>query len=120
MLVDNLREITEWSGDDVVLANYSLNVCIVKSILFRSFGIDVIIHDFAIWVLFVESVREIKIAAIVAETVIIGIHILPSPVLGSQLAIARITVGDILAFVIVERPGENDSCLRAGQPAQAA
>ena len=106
MLVDNLREITEWSGDDVVLANYSLNVCIVKSILFRSFGIDVIIHDFAIWVLFVESVREIKIAAIVAETVIIGIHILPSPVLGSQLAIARITVGDILAFVIVERPGE--------------
>lgn len=40
------------------------------------------------------------------RSVIIGIYILPRPILGGQFAIAWIAVRDILAFVIVERPGE--------------
>ena len=111
MLVNNLREITEWSGDDVVLANYSLNVCIVKSILFRGFGVDVIIHDLAIWVLFVGSVGEIKISAIMAETVVIGVDVLPCPVLCSEFAIAWIEVGNVLSVIVMERPGETVAAL---------
>ena len=106
MLVDDLCEISKRGGDDIVLANYLLDVFIIEPIFFRGSGVDVVIHDFAVWILLVRSVGEIKIAAIMAEAVIIGIHILPRPILGGQFAIAWIAVRDILAFVIVERPGE--------------
>jgi len=106
MLVDDLCEISKRGGDDIVLANYLLDVFIIEPIFFRGSGVDVVIHDFAVWILLVRSVGEIKIAAIMAEAVIIGIYILPRPILGGQFAIAWIAVRDILAFVIVERPGE--------------
>ncbi len=62
MLVDDLCEISKRGGDDIVLANYLLDVFIIEPIFFRGSGVDVVIHDFAVWILLVRSVGEIKIA----------------------------------------------------------
>ena len=48
------------------------------------------------------GIREIEISTIVAETVIIGIFVLPSPVLRGQLAIPRIFGRDVLAFIVMQ------------------
>ena len=41
-----------------------------------------------------------------AEAVVVGLDFLPSPVLRGQFAVARIEIGDVFAFVVMERPRE--------------
>ena len=64
---------------------------VVKPILRDGMGIDERVHDLAIVVFPMRSVGEIEVSAIVAKTIIIGIGVLPSPVLRGQLAIPRVS-----------------------------
>ena len=106
ILVDDFIQIAERCGDDVILFNHAGDVLIVQTVLLLSLGVDIIIHDFAERVFFMHGFGKIEIAAIMAESVVVGINVLPSPILRGQFAIAWIAVGDVLSFVIVERPGE--------------
>ena len=42
-------------------------------------GVDVIIHDLAVRVLFMLDTGEVEVTAVMAESVVIGVNILPSP-----------------------------------------
>ena len=106
MLVDDLCEISKRGGDDIVLANYLLDVFIIEPIFFRGSGVDVVIHDFAERVFFMHGFGKIEIAAIMAESVVVGINVLPSPILRGQFAIAWIAVGDVLSVGIAPIIGE--------------
>lgn len=65
-------------------------------------GIDERVHDLAIVVFPMRSVGEIEVSAIVAKTIIIGIGVLPSPVLSRQLTVHRVLGGDVFAIIIVQ------------------
>lgn len=53
-----------------------------------------------------RSVREVEVPTVMAEAVVVGLDVLPSPVLRGQFAVARIEIGDVFAFVVMERPRE--------------
>ena len=54
---------------------------------------------------------EGKIATVMEQAVVVGLQVLPSPVLCSKLAVAGIFLGDVVAFVVVQHPLET----RGGQ-----
>ena len=49
---------------------------------------------------------EGKIATVMEQAVIVGVQVLPGPVLRSKLAVAGVFLRDIVAFVVVEHPLE--------------
>lgn len=106
ILVDDFVQIAERCGDDVILFNHAGDVLIVQTVLLLSLGVDIIIHDFAERVFFMHGFGKIEIAAIMAESVVVGINVLPSPVLRGQFAIAWIAIGDVLSVGIAPIIGE--------------
>ena len=64
--------------------------------------IDIRIDNLSVIVLFVRSIGEIEVPAVVAEAVVIGVLVFPRPILCGQLAIPRVFRGDILALVVMQ------------------
>ena len=50
---------------------------------------------------------EVEVAAVMAESVVIGVNVLPSPILRGQFAIHRVLIGDVFALIVLERPRES-------------
>ena len=106
VLIDDFFEIAEWRGDDVILLHHVGDVFVIQAILLCRGGIDVVVHDFAVGIFLMRSVREVEVTAVMAETVVVGVDVFPSPILRGQFAVTWVEIGDILAFIIVECPGE--------------
>ena len=106
VLIDDFFEIAEWRGDDVILLHHAGDVFVIQAILLCRGGIDVVVHDFAVGIFLMRSVREVEVTAVMAETVVVGVDVFPSPILRGQFAVTWVEIGDILAFIIVECPGE--------------
>ena len=106
ILVDDYIQIAERCGDDVILFDHAGDVLIIQTVLLLSLGVDIIIHNFTKGIFLMRCFGEIKITAVMAEAVVVGIDVFPCPVLRGQFAIAWIEIGDVLAFVIMERPRE--------------
>ena len=69
-------------------------------------AINEFVDDLAELVFLVLGVAEIEIAAIMAEAVVLGIHVLPCPVLRRELTVLRIELGDVVALIVMQRPVE--------------
>ncbi len=93
---------------DHIPAFHGLRDRIVSDAVFRDRAIvDVRIDDFAVIVLLMHGVGEIEIATVVAEAVVVGVFVLPRPILRGQLAIARILGGDVVALIVMQRIRES-------------
>ena len=106
VLIDDFFEIAERCGDDIILLHHVGDVFVIQAILLCRGGIDVVVHDFAVGIFLMRSVREVEVTAVMAETVVVGVDVFPSPILRGQFAVTWVEIGDILAFIIVECPGE--------------
>ena len=104
--LDNLAQVAPAGGHHVGTGDRLLDGFVIEAVPLDAGGIDVIIDDLAVRVLLVLNAREVEVAAVMAESVIIGINVLPRPILRGQLAIHRILVGDVLALIILECPRE--------------
>ena len=88
-------------GDNVPAIYRFGDIHIVDTVFFNGLTIDIGVDDLAIVIFLMRSVGEIEVASVVAETVVVGVLIFPSPVLRCQFAVARIFVGNILTLIIV-------------------
>ena len=111
MLVNDFLKIAEGCGDNIVLLDHFGDVGIVETIFSCGFRIDIVIHDFAIRILLMRGFGEIEVPAVMAETVVIGVDVLPCPVLRSEFAIAWIAFGNVFSVIIMERPRETVAAL---------
>ena len=102
MRVDDLGQIAITSGDDVIALHRTDDRFIIETVFANGVGINVIVHDLAVRVLRMLGIGEVEIAAVVAESVIFCIDVLPRPVLCGQFAVHRVLGGDVLALVVVE------------------
>ena len=92
ILVDDFIQIAKWSCDDIVLSDYAGDIIIVQTVFLRSLDTDIVIHDFSERVFLMHGFGKIEIAAIMAESVIIRVNVLPRPVLGGQFAVTWIAI----------------------------
>lgn len=99
----NAAHIVAWRGDDVPAVHSAGDGLIVQTVFGNRPLVDIGIDDLAVVVLPVLDVSEVEIAAVVTEAVIVGIRILPCPVLGGQFAVHGVERGDVLPFVVVQR-----------------
>ena len=95
-------DIVHRRGDDIPAFHGLGDAVVVDAILGNGLRSDGGIHDFTVAVLPVGSIREIEVATVVAETVIVGIGVLPSPVLGGELAVHRVLLGNVVADIVVQ------------------
>ena len=70
------------------------------------YRINELVDDLAKLVFLVLGIAEIEIAAVMAEAVVLGIHVLPRPILSRQLAVLGVQLGDVVALVVTQRPVE--------------
>ena len=99
-------------GDDVPAVHCARDCIVVDTVFGERVAVDIRVDDFAVIVFLMWGVGEIEIPAVMAEAIIVGVCVLPSPVLRGQLAITRVFHGDVLAFVIMQRVRETGRGLR--------
>lgn len=58
-----------------------------------------------------RGVGEIKIATVMAETVIICIRVFPCPVLSGQLTVHGVLGGDVVAFIVMQGVFKQGACI---------
>lgn len=68
------------------------DVLVIQPVFLCRNGIDVVVHDFAVGIFLMRSVREVEVPTVMAEAVVVGLDALPSPVLRGQFAVARIEI----------------------------
>ena len=94
--------IVQRRGDDIPTIHGTCDRIIADTVFGKRAIVDIRIDDFAVIVLLVRSTGEIEISAVMAETVIVSILILPCPVLRGQLAIPRIFHGNVLTLIVMQ------------------
>ena len=49
---------------------------------------------------------QIQVAAVVEKSVVVRLHVLPRPVVGGELTVGAVLLGDVLSRIIVGKTGE--------------
>ena len=101
-----LAQVLSFRRDDVIAFNRFENSLVIEPVALLGLAVNVAVKDHAPGVLLVPHIGKIEVATVVTETVILGIDILPSPILRRKFAIHRVLVRDIVPLVIMESPGE--------------
>ena len=102
----NTTGVIKRRGDNVPSIYRFGDIAIVDAILFNGLTVDIGIDDFAIVVFLMRGIGEIELASVVAETVVVGILVFPSPVLRGQFAVTGIFIGNILTLIVMQRAVE--------------
>ena len=102
----NTTGVIKRRGDNVPSIYRFGDIAIVDAILFNGLTVDIGIDDFAIVVFLMRGIGEIEVASVVAETVVVGILVFPSPVLRGQFAVTGIFIGNILTLIVMQRAVE--------------
>ena len=98
----NTTGVIKRRGDNVPSIYHFGDIAIVDTVFLNGLTVDIGIDDFAIVVFLMRGIGEIEVASVVAETVVVGILVFPSPVLRGQLAVTGIFAGNILTLIIMQ------------------
>ena len=108
VLIDNtaittsqMAEVLSFGSDDIVLRNQLFDMRFVNTEFLANTIFQIGANDIA---------ECIFLAAIVAETVVIGIEIFPCPVLCSQFTIAFIQRGNVFSLVVMKSGIQSAFC----------
>lgn len=117
VLIDNtaittsqMAEVLSFGSDDIVLRNQLFDMRFVNTEFLANTIFQIGANDIAECIFFILLVREVEVAAIVAETVVIGIEIFPCLVLCSQFTIAFIQRGNVFSLVVMKSGIQSAFC----------